>query len=357
MTERATRIDVDAAWRRFEQRAQGVEPAAVWLERPVPTEAAALETVKQERAGHVERMAASTQPEAERPFTKNKLRYRPWLAAALAAGLTVGLFTTSWGDKALAAMLQTFRVRHLTGVAIGQEDWDKVTQALQQGGVSAQELSLDKFGTVSAKGGGEPSRMTLAEASKAIGVPVKLLPGQQAEQVKDVLVVPQTEFTLLLHVDEVNRMLNRLGAKTTFPAAVDGQPIAGILPQSVQVSDYGGGANRAGTRSLLQMKQPQLDVPGNIDVEQVRKAVLDLPFLPADARRKLEGAADWRQTLFVPVNGKSGETRIGGREVIYTGSGQWRAAIWLDGEWLYHLNGAYESDDALLHDVKEIIGS
>lgn len=358
MKERESRIDIDAAWSRFAQRAQGIEPAAVWREQ-TPAVSKDKRIMKQEDEEVTAHQAASAPHQPAQERTRKKLRYRPWLAAALAAGLAVGLFTTSWGDKALAAMLQTFRVQHLTGVAVGEDDWGKVRQALQQSGLSDQELSLDKFGSVSTTSGGKPGQMTLAEASKAIGAPVKLLPGQTADQVKDVFVIPQTEFTLRLHVDEVNRVLKRLGAKSTFPAAVDGQPIVGTLPQTVQVSDSGSGSSesRRPTRSLIQMKRPQLDVPGSIDVEQVRKAVLGLPFLPEDARRKLEGAADWRQTLFVPVDGQTSTARIGGREVIYSGTEHWRSAIWLDGERLYHLNGSYESNDALLLDVKEIIGS
>jgi hypothetical protein len=353
MTDREPRIDIDAAWRRFERRAQGLEPAAVWRE-PASAFEEKEQALKREQDEQKERIEAPARPAKLRG---KKLRYRPWLAAALAAGLIAGLFTTSWGDKALAAMLQTFRVRHLTGVEVGQDNWDKLRQALQQSGLSEKELNLDRFGTVSTASSGEPQQMTVAEASKTIGAPVKLLPGQTPEQAGGVLVMPQTQFTLRLHVDEVNRVLKRLGAKSLFPAGVDGQPIVGTLPLSVQVSDRNVSAGRRAMRSLVQMKQPQLDVPSGIDVEQVRRAVLDLPFLPEDARRKLEGAQDWRQTLFVPTDGTSSTTSIAGREVIYTGQERYRTAIWLDGEWLYQLSGSYESSDALLHDVKEIIGS
>lgn len=348
MSEKEELIDVDAAWARFEQKAIGVEPADVWTRN----EAAAAHL----QADEDRHVILEGQPQANR---RRSLRFRPWMAAGIAAVLLIGLFTTDVGDKALAAMLRTFRVQHISGVEIGQNDYEKLLAALEQGGVSAGELSLDKFGTLTHSGGGKPQELSLKEAKAAFGGAFKALPGAKAEQTSARL-EPQLQVTFKLHVDEVNRLLKRLGGKTMFPSGADEQPIVATLPSSLQVSERSDNG-KGSSRSLVQMKQPTLDVPAGVDVEQVRKAVLELPFLPDSVRSKLENATDWKQTLFVPTRGgKMTTTSIGGREVIVTDGDSRYSAIWLDGSYLYYLSGdggAYASEEALLDDVKEIIGS
>lgn len=357
MKDKEERIDVEAAWAQFEQKAAAVEPAEIWTRGGAI--APQLQGAMEERQAMVT-MVRSHEASGDRPRSASRsLRFRPWMALAAAVVLLIGLFTTSAGDKVLAAMLQTFRVQHISGVELGQSDFEKLRAGLEQSGVTAGELNLEKYGSLSHTGGGNPQVMPLQEVNAVFGAQVKPLPGLKADQTT-VRLEPETQVTLKLHIDEVNRMLKRLGGKTMFPQSADGQPIVATVPASVQMADrsYSAGGAR---RTLIQMMQPTLDVPAGVDVEQVRMAVLELPFLPDSVRSKLEGASDWKQTLFLPAAGSSMRTvTVGGREVIVEEGTNWRSAAWLDGSFLYRLTGtggAYVSEEALLNDVKEIIGS
>jgi len=55
-------------------------------------------------------------------------------------------------------------------------------------------------------------------------------------------------------------------------------------------------------------------VPEDSDVNEVRKAILDLPVIPEDIRRKLASLENWQNTLYVPQppNGTAEEVDING---------------------------------------------
>jgi hypothetical protein len=121
------------------------------------------------------------------------------------------------------------------------------------------------------------------------------------------------------------------------------------------------GNGKGPRRTFVQMEQPALQVPEGVDVEQVRKAVLELPFLPDSLKSKLEQTTDWKMTLFVPTGGVPVKpTVIGGHDVVVTNGNGKLSAVWLDGAQLNYLSGdsgVYATEEALLQDVKEIIGS
>jgi hypothetical protein len=357
MKEKEEHIDVDAAWSRFERRAAGVEPAAIWKSDEAVN--ALSQTNQQVPRLQPDRSSSRSPVEGRMQTGRRSLRFRRWMAAGIAAALLAGLFSTSIGDKALAAMLQTFRVQHVSGVELGQSDFEKLRTALEQGGVAANELSLDQFGTLTQNGGGKPREISLQEARAVLGKEFKLPPGGKTEG-WSMRLEPQMQLTLKLHVDQVNRVLKRLGGTTMFPQSADGQPIAATIPASVVMSEQAGNG-KGPRRTFVQMEQPALQVPEGVDVEQVRKAVLELPFLPDSLKSKLEQTTDWKMTLFVPTGGVPVKpTVIGGHDVVVTNGNGKLSAVWLDGAQLNYLSGdsgVYATEEALLQDVKEIIGS
>jgi hypothetical protein len=355
--EQDNSINVDAAWRRLTERMKEEPASPVWGPLAVQLDGE-------------QRSAAIVHPVSE-SFARNSGRKRGTFRFALGFGITAAVtaclliaigFLTPMGDRAIAAMLQTFRIQHMVGLEITDADFSKIQQAFQSGTLDAQSFDLKQYGEVEVKGGGQGVQMTPAEAAKQLGRPVKQLPG--ADENGKLYVQPAFDVTLRLNVDKVNQMLTRLGGKTKFPAEADGQPISMKIPAFVQANlqgsaAAGGNKNNKAYKQLNQIRVPKLDVPQGIDVNRVRQAVLDLPILTDDMRRKLEGIIDWKNTFPVPSDqGESKNITVGGKEAVLHTIGGSRGIMWLDGDYVYRLSGspeAYPSDDALIREAEAII--
>ncbi|WP_040952794.1 hypothetical protein [Gorillibacterium massiliense] len=344
MNEKETGIHVDDAWNRFVE-AHKTEPVSpVWGK----LNEAGLQAVPHR--------AVNRRPEKKRAASRWMGRS---IAAALAIVVGVGLFTPA-GDRVFAAMMDTFRIGHLQTVEISDNDITKLQEALAGGNFDQSSFDLQQYGQVELNGDGRSIQsVTMDEAVKLAGAPLKRL----ADNGGEVTYQSAFDVTMKLNVDSVNRFLTRLGGKVKFPADADGKPIAIHMPEVVYANLNGAaaaadGANTAAYKFLQQSKLPSLDVPAGIDVDQVRKAVLNLPFLTDELRGKLEAIQDWKSTLPVPVlTGSSREVKVAGNDAVLANDHGDRSIIWLDGEWLYRLSGstdAYPTEDDLIQDAERI---
>jgi hypothetical protein len=265
----------------------------------------------------------------ERPA---KRRLRRLAAGAAAAVIVVSLFTTSLGDRALAALQQSFRIQHVVGIGISADDMATISGLLDHGSPEGdRSFSLAQYGTLTQSGGGEGSTITWEEAEKRMGA--SLL---QPENPTATDFQPATTITFNLNVNAVNRLLTRLGSATTLPAEADGKAIQLYVPDGITTE----GTLSGKPVRLLQFGKPELTVEDGIDAATVREAVLGLPVLPDSLRTKLAAIGDWQSTLPVPArDGVTTNLRLGGRDAIMTVDGQKRFLFWVDGDRIGLLSG------------------
>ncbi|SFT27917.1 hypothetical protein [Paenibacillus sp. BC26] len=357
--------DIENALERLFDAVKEEEVPAVWMQDAKPQQSQA----EQQPSGQqpVEELALSEQqqPQAslriaainegtrkKKPFWQKKR----WLSGATAAVLASMLLFTSWGQGVMAAMLGTFRVQHFETIEISQSDLNAFQRALQDGTGGSRELDLNRYGDIQQQGGGQQRQVDEAEAAELAGShALKQLPGEGDKVMK---YMPEQQVTFNLHPKEINKLLAMFGGKTKFPDSVENSPIVLKMPgtfMTKQVTQEGQTA-----KQLIQMPAPSLEVSDDIDVEQIRQAVLDLPVIPEDMRAKLAGIGDWRTTLPIPSTSTDNihTTKVDGNEAIVTASVNGRSIIWLQNEWVYQLSGSmqsYPTEEALLNEARGIM--
>lgn len=300
--------------------------------------------------------AAELMPERMNVNPKRRKAKRRWFSAVSAAVVVGAILFTSWGQNVMADVLNTFRVQHFETIAIDENDLNGFRQALEEGAVGTRELDLRLYGEIRQSGGGSTRTVTAEEANRLAGKPLKQLPG-----VESVDYMPRQELTFKLHPKAINKLIALLGGKTPFPDSVDDEPIVVKVPDSFRMT-LPGKDGASSSKGFLQMASPSLDVPDEVDVEQVRQAVLGLPLLPDDLRAQLAAIGDWRTTLPVPtIAGENLRTvAIAGNDAIVSTAGYNRSVIWLQDGWMYMLSGTradYPTEESLLKEAEGLMAS
>ncbi|SDX74492.1 hypothetical protein [Paenibacillus sp. CF384] len=279
-----------------------------------------------------------------------------WLSGATAAVLAGMLLFTSWGQDVMASMLGTFRVQHFETIEISQSDINGFRDALQAGTAGIQQLDLNRYGDIKQEGGGTARDVDAAEAATLAGAQkLKQLPGDG----KSIITyMPEQQITFNLHPKEINKMIALLGGETTFPSSVEDSPIVIRMPNTFRMNQAAEDGSTA--KQLLQMPAPSIEVSDDVDVEQIRQAVLDLPIIPDEMRAKLAGIGDWRHTLPVPSTSTDNvrTLKVDGNDAILAMTGDGRSLIWLQNEWVYQLSGstkAYPTEEALINEARGIM--
>lgn len=254
-----------------------------------------------------------------------KRRLRRLTAGVAAAVTAIVLFATPLGDRALAAMQQTFRIQHMVGVGISADDMTTISSLLDRGSPEGdRSFNLAQYGTLTQSGGGEAHTITWDESEKRMGALLLQLGNPNAPVFQ-----PATTLTFNLNVKSVNRLLTRLGGTTTLPDEADGKIIRLHIPNGIVTE----GALSGKPARLLQFGKPELTVEDGIDAATVREAILGLPVLPDSLRTKLAAIGDWRSTLPVPArDGVTTSFRLGGHDAVMTADGRNRYLLWLAGD-------------------------
>lgn len=272
-------------------------------------------------------------------------------AAVLLLGLMVGLTSLAPIRAAAAGFLSIFRVEQLQAITISPQD----ILLLQNNLAAGQGLvDLQAFGKAEVSGRQEMARATLEEARDALGYEVKVpsfVPDGYGTP--EVFYQPTFGVTLTLKADAVNSFLRSVGAPSLLPAEVDGKGF-GIQSSGLAVMHYrpeSPPSTASWRRPLVfsQAKAPEFQVPDGIDVEELRRVILDLPLLPWNIRNQLGAIGDWRRTLPVPVmEGESRTVGMGGVEAIWQeGSDGSGLLLWQLDEVVFALEGTLSLDEAV----------
>ncbi|RUS48939.1 hypothetical protein [Cohnella sp. AR92] len=346
-------FDTDRAWSRFEKLAGEESVPAFWKQAEDRLNGT---TEDQEKEGAVEmkqtqtsRMAQGTSvvgtangPNAARPLAADgawrterpaRRTLRRLSAGAAAVALIVGLFATPLGDRALAAMQQTFRIQHVEGVGISMDDLSGIANLLERGSPEGdRSFNLAQYGSLTQSGGGASQTLTWEEAKARMGSSLLQLEDAAAPSYQ-----PATSITFKLNVNAVNRLLLRLGGTTTLPDEADGKAIRLSIPAGISTE----GTLSGKPARLLQYGKPELTVEGGIDAAVVREAVLELPVLPDNLRTKLAAIGDWQSTLPIPsIDGVAINLQLSGHDAVLSNDGSSRYLLWIDGNRMSLLSGA-----------------
>jgi anti-sigma factor RsiW len=147
---------------------------------------------------------------------------------------------------------------------------------------------------------GEPVEVKdAAEAGKRTGFGVHTLTG--FAQAPKVSVRGAAAYRLTLDQDKLQALLDETGRKDiVLPRAVDGATLAVRVPAGV-ISTYGNCPDREECVVLVEGPSPQLDVPPELNIQELAEAAMQFGGMSADAARSFAQTVDWQSTLVVPI--------------------------------------------------------
>ncbi len=303
------------------------------------------------------------------------------LAAGAAAGvaLLLGVATTQPAVQAVAqAALQQFRVQRVQPVQVDLT----ALRNLPPIDHSVVEAFF-RSGTYSGPKDTKVRAVKVAEANRATGLRLRGL-GTLPSQVKgnpQVLLSDPVSFTFTYDAQKLAQVAQEVGVKDTAVLAqlqaVNGLTVKGDVPAAAAVlygnpfpegppASAGASAGRIAKATpgapdkamgpamvFLQLKSPAVEMPKDVNVDQLREQVLKAgvesgTVPPALAAQLL--MIDWKTTLPIPVTkGKATQVQVDGvTGTLVTGEGPGPVLIWQKDGAVYLLGGVQVSEADVL---------
>ena len=222
-----------------------------------------------------------------------RAKFRLGVAAAVVL-LLIGSLALGGVRSAVADLLSVFRVDRIETIGVSIQDMAQMDEALKKG---VERIDIENIGTFRVKGSEVTiPDWTLAKAENNLGFKI-LKPDMQGYGEPHVSVKKHPSQSLTLNVPGINEAIKKLGGTQVLPQELDLQTVT--LNANPQVFlDYQ--SPELPSVFMVQMRSPELEVPGNVKVELVRDALLSLPFWPEEIRRQLASIDDWRHTMVIP---------------------------------------------------------
>ncbi|MGH2351588.1 MAG: hypothetical protein ACRDJN_08245, partial [Chloroflexota bacterium] len=308
------------------------------------------------------------------------------LAAGMAAGavLLLGAASTQPALRSFAQdVLQQFRVERVKPVRIDVAAMNSLPP-IDESTVEA----LFKSGTYSGPTDPEVRAATVAEAASATGLALRgpsRLPAQ-AKGGPTAMVSEPINFTFTYDGQKLADVAQELGvddaALLAQLQAADGVTVKGNIPAAAALiygdpfsagsSGASGPAGATGSANgskpldgataasaeqtmapflaIVQLKSPTLDVPNDVNVERLRREVLESDAIPRPLANQLLGIADWQRTLPIPLTrGTARDVPVDGvTGSLITGEGPGPMLVWQKGGALYIMGGVMISEQDLL---------
>ncbi|MBB3111883.1 hypothetical protein FHS18_003951 [Paenibacillus phyllosphaerae] len=354
------------AWKKLQAKLTAEPMSPKWADWPAAKQEEAIPMHVQNRehrqATPETNMNERSEPVASADAPQRRAPRRKWsgrrrFGAVAAACVIFGVVaSTPLGDKALAAILDQFRMQDVT--VVQEEDLRSMYQVFTDD--QSLRESMNKYGEFTVERGKTEGEYTPAEAAKQLGYDLihkELLPANAK-----VYVSPSETMTFKLNVSEVNQTLKRLGATALLPESVDGKPITLTVPEQVQFNLNGADSNE--WAYLSQLKVPFVKVDPSIDVEEAIEAVMNFPLLPDYLKENLKRSRILAGTIPMPVitgDAKSEKLTVGEHTVVveefnYGDNNTRYRATWIQDDQLISFEGGerYMEKDAFLSKLKEL---
>ncbi|MDR6225597.1 anti-sigma factor family protein [Desmospora profundinema] len=297
--DRSLEIDGDQAWQRFQNLSK----------RDGRTEAPSEDSMKWS-------------------WKKMKKTQKRWISGIAAAGILAASLTVPQVQAAASELLSVFRMDKVEFVKLTQGDLEEMSNFLEN--KETGSLDLKGLGKVWTEGEEEESIHHFDNPEKAVkaGHSLPEVPdGYQA--VREVTV--ETPFTVHFRLDteKINKLLKQLEADVELDKKLNNKTFAVEMPRSVFM-------NLKNEKSSSEIEYtvaetPQIEVEKEEDVDEIRKAVLSLPFIPENIKTQLLDIEDWKQTLPVPVFEDEGDVRevsINGAKGVIQEGEWWASLVW-----------------------------
>lgn len=313
-----------------------------------------------------------------------RIASRPVLGGALLTALLIAMLTLSPLQSFATALTQQFRVQQFAAVTVRVPNMNGMpgtgsskpglpalngTPSVSgrpgaDGGKSHADSLLNRFGTLTSNHTPQSQRQAptldaarahfATDSARNGGVlkviPADKLPAGAAGLPVRYTITDNVSGTYVLDVAAAKQQATASGkpelANLPWPN-VNQLPFSFDIPASVVVA-YGSGSQSFG---YLQMASPTLTVPGELDVNAFRAAVLALPGLPADTVAQIKAVKDWQKTLIIPVpaNATTENVTINGNPglLILDPVSQGGVVMWQANGVLYAVGGRLTRDQLL----------
>lgn len=262
-----------------------------------------------------------------------RAKVRLGVAAAVVL-LLIGSLALGSVRSALADLLSVFRADTIETISL--QDKAQMDEALKRG---IERIDIDNIGTFRVKGSEENiPDCTLAEAGNNLGFKI-LKPDMQGYGEPHVSVKKHPSQSLTLNVPGINEAIKKLGGTHLLPQELDLQTVT-LNPHPQVFLNYQ--SSSLPSVSMVQARNPELEVPGNVKAEAVRDALLSLPFWPEGIRQQLAGINDWRHTMVIPETALTQPVTVRGYQGITWNNGADSASttvIWSENGIIYSING------------------
>lgn len=270
------KIDVEQAWSRFEAKLrERTADASAAIEPTQP-----IETI-------------ATPPQTKRSWFSMAKTYQKWIAGTAAAALVVSVLTIPQVQAAADGLLSIFRVNKVEMVKVTQEDLQSIGQLFSGHEIGEKTINgLGKFWVDETR---EQQNFESLDGMKAAGVsPIALPAGYEFQHGG---IQPEYTINMQLDTDKANKMLAQLNAGVKFDEKLNDKHFALTFPKT---TSYQFGQNNGEWINYKVFSSPKLNVPADVDVEELRRTILASPLLPQGVSAQLSSIKDWKTTLPIP---------------------------------------------------------
>lgn len=298
---------------------------------------------------------SSTESTVKRRRKMSSIRKR-WTTGVAACVLVGAVIATPFGNNAMAALLDQFRMQTLTAVD-DQQLSDMFDQYRSENDLGELE---SRFGTFSSTYGTLEGEFSAPKATSLLNY---TLIKEAAKDDKELVNIQSSRTeTLIMNVDEVNKAIQSLGGKELLPQSLNHTPITMYFPESIYYTMF----KDEDIASLTQTKVPTVQFDASVSTDEVFKAIADLPFLPQSLKESLQSDKIINGSLPLPVEsgGKTERVTIAGEPVlisVYTDNENPASysGIWIHNGELFTFDGgsAYTTYETFTKEIEKLIQS
>jgi len=237
-------------------------------------------------------------------------KYKKYIAAAAAAAVIAASIALPPVQKAEAEILSLFRLNNFKAVAITPDDLQDIKNKFYQAG--NKEIDLKQYGDIKVIGdygsSKEISKNNLDKIKSYVGYNFKIPQDVDNFKLRDSIYVEKGQTVeFKLSVDRINNLIKTFGGNKLLPENLNEKTFKIILGNSVHISSID--KNEADSPKNISygldiMKAPEIIVPDGVNIDAVRDAIINMPFIPDDIRNQIASIKDWKSTIPVPITDK-----------------------------------------------------
>lgn len=289
-------------------------------------------------------------------------RYKKYIATAAAIAFIASSIIFQPVRNVEAHLLSLFRLNKFQAVTITPDDIQKMQMQFQQNGIN--NIDLKEFGDIKITGDQvfqtfQPDEVDKFKASLEYNISI---PQADNFKIQYLNIEKSRKIEFKLNVDKVNSLIKTFGGNKLFPESLKGKTFTVNLGDIayVNMKDAKGQDKNGSFLTMGTVKVPEITVPEGVDLNEVRDAVINLPFLPDNIKKQIAAINDWKNTIPVPLandNNSSSEAQnvtINGNPGILVvhrlknQNYQYSTLAWVKGDVIYTLQSSNLQPDQLI---------